>query len=152
MRVASRMKTSLAPSVFLIAMTISLLTSAPLAEEIVDATADYDAGNIFARIIRGEAPADVVFENEYALAFHDIAPQREVHVLIVPKGPYTNILRFNERATDAEKLGLLEAISETARIMGVDESGFRLVTNTGYGGGQTVPHLHFHLKGGAPLD
>jgi histidine triad (HIT) family protein len=136
----------------IVATTAVAVTAANRAEETVDATADYDPGNIFARILRGEAPAEIVFENEHALAFHDIAPQRAVHVLIIPKGPYTNILSFNESASDPEKLGLLDAISATARIMGVDESGFQLVSNTGRGGNQTVPHLHFHLKGGESLD
>jgi diadenosine tetraphosphate (Ap4A) HIT family hydrolase len=71
--------------------------------------------------------------------------------LIIPKGPYTNILRFNTDASKAEKLGFLNAISQTARIMGVDESGFRFVSNTGQDGKQTVPHLHFHLLAGEPV-
>jgi len=120
-------------------------------EELVDATADYDTNNVFARILRGELPADIVYESDYALAFHDISPKARVHVLVIPKGPYTNILQFNQNASSEEKLGLLDAISQTARVMGVDESGFRLVSNTGRDGGQTVPHLHFHLMGGEHL-
>ncbi|MCG6911333.1 MAG: histidine triad nucleotide-binding protein [Deltaproteobacteria bacterium] len=128
-----------------------LLSCLAHAEERVDAAADYDTNNVFARILRGELPADIVFESEYALAFHDISPKARVHVLVIPKGPYTNILQFNQNASSEEKLGLLDAISQTARIMGVDESGFRLVSNTGRDGGQTVPHLHFHLIGGEHL-
>ncbi len=129
----------------LIGLMLSLST---YGEELVDATADYDPNNAFARILRGELPADIVYESEYALAFHDISPRSKVHVLIIPKGPFTNILQFNQNASDEEKLGLLDAISQTAKIMGVDESGFRLVSNTGRDGGQTVPHLHVHLMGG----
>lgn len=140
------------PGLFCYAVAIVLAAVTAQAEGAVDATADYDPGNIFARIVRGEAPADIVFENEYAIAFHDIAPRREIHVLVIPKGPYTNILHFNAEASDGEKLALLDAISETARIMGVADSGFRLVSNTGEGGHQTVPHLHFHLLGGKPPD
>lgn len=75
-------------------------------------------------------------------------PKAKVHVLIIPKGQYTNVLQFNKNASDEEKLGLLDAIDKTAKIMGVDESGFKLVSNTGHDGGQTVPHFHVHLLGG----
>ena len=139
------------PVAILLSLIVMLLSVAAHGEELVDASADYDTNNVFARILRGELPADIVFESEYALAFHDIRPKARVHVLVIPKGPYTNILQFNQNASSEEKLGLLDAISQTARIMGVDESGFRLVSNTGHDGGQTVPHLHFHLIGGEHL-
>ena len=139
------------PVAILLSLIVMLLSVAAHGEELVDASADYDTNNVFARILRGELPADIVFESEYALAFHDIRPKARVHVLVIPKGPYTNILQFNQNASSEEKLGLLDAISQTARIMDVDESGFRLVCNTGHDGGQTVPHLHFHLIGGEHL-
>ena len=82
------------------------------------------------------------------MAFHDISPQAAVHVLIIPKGSFTNILQFNASASDAEKLGFLDALSKTARVMGVDASGFKLVSNTGHEGGQTVAHFHVHLMAG----
>jgi len=132
-------------------ITMLLLSFAAHGEELVDATADYDTNNVFAQILRGDLPADIVFESEYALAFHDIKPRARVHVLVIPKGQYTNILQFNQNASSDEKLGLLDAISQTAGIMGVEESGFRLVSNTGHDGGQTVPHLHVHLMGGEHL-
>jgi diadenosine tetraphosphate (Ap4A) HIT family hydrolase len=139
--------------ILLTCLTTILVSPIPLqAEEYVDATADYDPQNIFARILRGEAPAEIVFENEYALAFHDIAPRNKVHVLVIPKGPYSSFMRFNADASDAEKLGLLDAISQTAIIMGVDQTGFRLISNTGEHGRQTVPHLHVHLRGGEPVN
>src|SRR5665811_2125023 len=120
------------PVVILLCMLAVLLFSfAAYGEELVDATADYDPSNVFARILRDELPADIVFESEYALAFHDIHPKAKVHVLIIPKGAYTNVLQFNANASDDEKLGFLDAINQTAKIMGVDESGFRLISNTG---------------------
>lgn len=125
-----------------------MLSFSTYGEELVDATADYDTNNVFARILRGELPAEIVFESEYALSFHDISPRAKVHVLIIPKGRFTNIMRFNANASSDEKLGLLDAIAKTAEIMGVDESGFRLVSNTGRDAGQTVPHFHVHLMGG----
>jgi len=153
MKIASCYRT--APlTLFLMCLAIIIPTPALWAqsEQLVDATADYDSNNIFARILRGEAPADIVFENNYALAFHDIAPRDPVHILVIPKGPYSNFMRFEADATDAEKLGFLKAISQAAILTGVNDSGFRLVCNTGHDGGQTVPHMHFHLRGGEPMD
>ncbi|MEX0299386.1 MAG: histidine triad nucleotide-binding protein [Kordiimonas sp.] len=120
-------------------------------ENTVDATATYDTNNVFARILRGELPADIVYENEHAVAFWDIRPRAKVHVLVIPRGPYTNFVKFTEKATYQEQVGLLQAIREVGKIMNVHESGFRLLTNTGHNGGQTVPHLHFHVLGGEPV-
>jgi diadenosine tetraphosphate (Ap4A) HIT family hydrolase len=147
-KTVNRYPTALVTVLFFCLTTILVSAFPAWAEEFVDATAEYDPHNVFARILRGEAPAEIVFENEYALAFHDIAPRSKVHVLIIPKGPYANFMRFNADASDAEKLGLLDAIGQTAIIMGVNESGFRLLSNTGQHGKQTVPHLHVHLRGG----
>ena len=132
-------------------MMLAAFSQPAFSEELVDAKAAYDSNNVFARILRGELPADVVYENDHALAFHDIWPQARVHVLVIPKGPYANINSFNSEASSQEILGLLDAISQATRIMGVDASGFRILSNTGWNGGQTVAHLHFHLLGGEPM-
>lgn len=151
MKTTNRYPTALLTILFF-CLTMILLSAFPAqAHDFVDAKAEYDPQNIFAKILRGEAPAEIVFENEYAVAFHDIAPRNKVHVLIIPRGPYTNFMRFNADASDEEKLGLLDAISQTALIMGVNETGFRLLSNTGEDGKQTVPHLHVHLRGGEPV-
>lgn len=112
------------PTGFPIAILSSLLFMLMLSfstygEELVDATADYDTNNVFARILRGDLPAKIVFESKYALAFHDINPRAKVHVLIIPKGQYTNILQFNKNASDEIKLGFLDAIDKTAKNVGV---------------------------------
>ncbi len=120
-------------------------------EKTVDATTSYDTSNVFARILRKELPADVVYENEHAVAFWDIRPRAKIHVLVIPKGPYTNFINFSAKATAEEQLGLLRAIREVAAKLNVEDSGFRLLTNTGHDGGQTVPHLHFHVLGGEPV-
>lgn len=120
-------------------------------EVTVDATAPYDDNNVFAKILRKELPAKVVYEDEFALAFHTIAPKVKKHILVIPKGPYTNFMNFTQNATIEEQVGLLKAINKVAAQMGVSESGFRLNTNTGNHGGQTVPHLHFHILGGEPV-
>ena len=89
-------------------------------EKTVDAAAPYDINNVFAQILRGERPADIVYEDEHALAFHDIYPKAKVHVLVIPKGPYNNIARFVAEASPGEQLGLLNAIQKVAEIMGLD--------------------------------
>ncbi|WP_315765133.1 histidine triad nucleotide-binding protein [Sphingomonas sp. Y38-1Y] len=115
----------------------------------IDATQPYDDGNIFARILRGEIPANRVYEDEHALAFHDIAPQAPVHVLVIPKGPYVSWDDFSARASDAEIAGFIRAIGHVAREhVG---RGYRLLANTGGDAGQEVPHLHMHVFAGGPL-
>lgn len=110
----------------------------------------YDDQNIFAKILRGEIPNKTVFENDHALAFHDIAPQAPVHVLVIPKGPYMSMDHFCQAASGSEIEGFMRAIGEVCRITGVDD-GFRAIANTRGDGVQDVPHLHVHILGGRPL-
>ncbi len=117
----------------------------------IDATQPYDDANIFARILRGEIPAKRVYEDAFALAFHDIAPQAPVHVLVIPKGAYVSWDDFSARAPDAEIAGFVRAVGHVAREHGLVEPGYRLLANVGGHGGQEVPHLHVHLFGGGPL-
>ncbi len=114
-------------------------------------SAAYDDSNIFARILRGEIPCKKVYENDHALAFHDIHPQAPVHVLIIPKGRYVSAEDFGANASPAEAKGLAEAISAVARLTGVAETGFRTLSNAGVNGHQEVPHYHVHVVGGRPL-
>ncbi|WP_419814828.1 histidine triad nucleotide-binding protein [Glacieibacterium sp.] len=114
----------------------------------VSATGPYDQGNIFAKILRGEIPCNKVFEDDFALAFHDIAPQAPVHVLVIPKGPYVSWADFSATATDAEIGGFVRAVGQVARDLGLEEPGYRLLANTGVHGNQVVPHLHVHIFGG----
>jgi histidine triad (HIT) family protein len=109
----------------------------------------YDPSNIFARILRGEIPCKKVFENEHVLAFHDIAPKRPVHVLVIPKGAYVSYDDFAAKATEAEIAAFTRAVGQIARDLGVAESGYRLIANAGINGGQEVPHYHVHILGGA---
>jgi histidine triad (HIT) family protein len=117
----------------------------------IDPTLPYDDGNVFARILRGEIPSRKVYEDEWALAFHDIAPQTPVHILVIPKGPYVSWDDFSAKASDAEIAGLARAIGHVAREAGLVESGYRVLYNVGMNGGQEVPHLHAHIFGGRPL-
>lgn len=117
----------------------------------IDPTLPYDDGNVFARILRGEIPSRKVYEDEWALAFHDIAPQTPVHILVIPKGPYVSWDDFSAHASDAEIAGLARAVGHVAREAGLVESGYRVLYNIGMHGGQEVPHLHAHIFGGRPL-
>lgn len=109
----------------------------------------YDPQNVFARILRGEIPAKVAFENEHALAFHDVRPQAPVHVLVVPKGPYVSLDHFAAEATAVEQAGFMAAVAEVCRMEGL-EQGFRAIANTREHGHQEVPHFHLHIIGGRP--
>ncbi len=111
----------------------------------------YDDNNIFARILRDEIPARKVYEDAFALAFHDINPQAPVHVLVIPKGPYVSICDFSRNASDAEIAGFWRAVATVADQLGLESPGFRALMNAGPASGQEVPHLHVHLFGGKPL-
>lgn len=117
----------------------------------IDATQPYDSGNIFAKILRGEIPCNRVFEDDHVLAFHDIAPQAPVHVLVIPKGAYVSWDDFSARASESEIAGFVRAVGQVARELGLVQPGYRLLANIGAHGGQEVPHLHIHLFGGKSL-
>lgn len=117
----------------------------------IDATQPYDENNIFARILRDEIPSRKVYEDEHAMAFHDINPLAPTHILVIPKGPYLSWDDFSATASDGEIAGLVRAVGKVARDAGLVESGYRLLANTGRNSGQEVPHLHVHVFGGRPL-
>ncbi|ANY20190.1 HIT-like protein [Tsuneonella dongtanensis] len=117
----------------------------------IDPTQPYDDANIFARILRGELPSNKVYEDDWAFAFHDIAPQAPVHILVIPRGAYVSWDDFSAQASDPEIAGLARAIGHVAREAGLVETGYRVLYNVGTHGGQEVPHLHAHIFGGRPL-
>lgn len=117
----------------------------------IDATLPYDDSNIFARILRGEIPCTRVYEDEHALAFHDINAQAPVHILVIPKGAYVSWDDFSARASDSEIAGFVRAVGHVAREQGLVAPGYRLLANAGTNGGQEVPHLHVHIFGGRGL-
>jgi histidine triad (HIT) family protein len=117
----------------------------------IDATLPYDDQNIFAKILRGEIPSKRVYEDEFAIAFHDIAPAAPLHVLVIPRGAYVSWDDFAARGSDVEIAGFVRAIGQVARDHGLVAPGYRLLANVGGHGGQEVPHLHVHLFGGRPL-
>ncbi len=105
---------------------------------------------LFEKIIAREAPAKIVYEDDQVLAFSDIRPQAPTHVLVIPKKPIPRIAEA--KAEDQQLLGhLLLKAAEVARLLGLTESGFRLVFNNGPDAGEAVPHLHCHIIGGRRL-
>ena len=116
---------------------------------------NYDKNNIFAKILRGDIPCTKVFENEYSLAFKDISPQAKIHVLVIPKGAYTDIDDFYTNASEKEIISFSNAVREVLMLTGVSQNsggkGFRAIANTGPDGIQEVPHFHLHILGGENL-
>jgi len=111
----------------------------------------YDDNNIFAKILRGEIPCNKIYEDDFVLSFHDINPQKKIHVLVIPKGKYVNLDDFSQNASPEEMVGLLKGINAVAKKLRISVDtgkGYRALTNISENGGQEVPHLHFHLFGG----
>ena len=106
--------------------------------------------SIFSKIIKGEIPADIVYQDNLVTAFKDINPQAPLHILIVPNKEIPSVNDVTPE--DEPTLGRLFSVAaKIAREQGVAESGYRLLVNTGRDGGQEVPHLHMHIFGGRPL-
>jgi histidine triad (HIT) family protein len=105
---------------------------------------------IFKKIIDREIPADIVYEDELCLAFRDINPQAPTHILLIPKQEISSLAEAT--GDDHPLLGhLLVKAAEVARSQGLEENGYRVVTNVGSDGGQAVYHLHLHVLGGRPM-
>ena len=105
---------------------------------------------IFKKIIDKEIPSNIVYEDDDFLAFHDINPAAKVHVLVIPKKEIRNLDAATEE--DLELLGKLQlTVAKVARILGINEDGYRVVTNINKNGGQEVYHIHYHILGGEPM-
>ena len=105
---------------------------------------------IFKKIIDGEIPADIIYEDEHCLAFHDIAPKAPTHVLVIPRREIPSVAHIEDG--DAELIGhMWRVLRDLAVQLGLD-SGYRVVVNCGPDGGQEVDHLHYHLLGGRQMN
>ena len=111
----------------------------------------YDNKNIFAKILRKETSANIIFENNYILCFKDILPKAPVHVLIIPKGQFKDIYDFSVNANSEEKKAIYDGIAKVIKIFDLETDGCRVITNFGQNGRQEVPHLHFHLFAGEKI-
>jgi len=111
----------------------------------------YDPNNIFAKILRGEIPCKRVYEDDFAVAFYDIAPQAPVHVLVIPKGPYVSFDDFSATAPAAEVAGFYRAVQRVAAQLGLGAGGYRVLSNVGADAHQEVQHFHLHVFAGCDL-
>jgi diadenosine tetraphosphate (Ap4A) HIT family hydrolase len=112
---------------------------------------NYDPENIFAKILDGAIPCQEIDQDETTLSFEDINPQAPIHCLVIPKGAYTDLSDFAARASDAEIADWVRALARVATKKGVDDSGYRIIVNSGENANQEVPHLHGHVLGGKAL-
>lgn len=111
----------------------------------------YDKNNIFAKIIRGDLPAQKIYEDDNVLAFNDISRASPVHVLVVPKGEYVDFNDFVTKANAEIVVDFFKKISQIAKELNIVNDGFRLITNNGSNAHQTVKHFHVHLLAGKKL-
>lgn len=106
---------------------------------------------LFCKIAKGEIPVDKVYEDDYAVAFKDISPVAPVHILVIPKEHIISIMELDNRNSDTLK-HIFTIIKKLAVDFNISEDGFRVVTNCGEDGGQSIKHLHFHIIGGRKLE
>ncbi len=111
----------------------------------------YNQNNIFAKIIRGEIPANKVYEDDEVLAFHDISKAAPTHVLVIPKGEYIDFIDFTSKAGDKKIASFFAKVNKIAGILNIADAGFRIISNIGSNAHQTVPHFHVHLLAGKKL-
>lgn len=105
---------------------------------------------LFCKIAAKQIPSQRVYEDEYVYAFKDIKPVAPVHIIVIPKTHIESVNEINER-NSREIQKIFEKIPKIARIAMVDKKGYRVITNIGEDGGQTIKHLHFHIIGGKKL-
>ena len=108
----------------------------------------YDDENIFAKILRNEAKAEIVYETKNVLCFNDMYPKAPVHILIIPKGRFKDINDFSKNANAEQKIEIFASFEILIDKFKLNTDGCRILTNFGSNGRQEVPHLHFHLVGG----
>ncbi len=111
----------------------------------------YDSDNIFAKMLNGDVPVEKLLDNDACIAINDINPARKTHILFIPKVKATSFDDFIIKAPAHLVKGLFVSIKELATELGLDESGYRIITNHGADAHQTVPHFHIHLLGGEPI-
>lgn len=115
------------------------------------ANMQYDDNNVFAKILRKEIPAEVVFETENTLVFKDMQPIAATHILAIPKKPYVSFDDFAKNAENDEFAVFFKDVAKAAEKIGVSEGGYRIISNSGMNAQQSVPHFHVHILGSEKL-
>ncbi len=111
---------------------------------------EQSSDTIFGAIVRGEVPAEIIYQDEHCIAFRDVNPQAPTHVLVIPRAAISGLQEADQ--ADPALLGhLMQAAQTVARQENLEESGWRVVVNVGEAAGQTVAHLHLHVLGGRKL-
>jgi histidine triad (HIT) family protein len=111
----------------------------------------YDKNNVFAKIIGKDLPAEIIYEDENLIAFNDINPVAPVHVIVIPKKEYVDYSDFILKASSDEIKNYFTRLSYIASLVGLEQDGYRLITNKGAISGQSVFHFHFHIIGGRTI-
>ena len=111
----------------------------------------YDLENIFAKILRKEIPCDKVHEDEFSLFFNDINPQAKIHVLGIPKFPCTTFSDFLKNADNENITSFFKSAQLVINKINIENTGYRIITNSGEDGGQEVPHFHIHILAGEKI-
>lgn len=110
-----------------------------------------EVDNIFLKIVRKEIKSDIVYENNDVLAFKDIKPVAPIHILVVPKKPYSNFIDFVYNGSDSEVVNYFKSIKDITELLNLKEGSFRMISNNGEYSGQTVMYFHTHIIGGKRL-
>ncbi len=111
----------------------------------------YDKNNVFAKIIRGEIPAQKIYEDEQVLAIKDVAPAAPIHILVLPKAEYLSFHDFMEKADGEEIVHFYKIVQKICSDLNLNKDGYRVMSNIGKNGMQTIPHMHLHILAGKPL-
>lgn len=111
----------------------------------------YDKNNVFVKIIGKDIPAEIIYEDDNLIAFNDINPVAPVHIIIIPKKEYIDYSDFILKASSDEIKDYFTKLAYIASLVGLDQDGYRLITNKGVNSGQSVFHFHFHIIGGKTI-
>ena len=111
----------------------------------------YDKNNIFAKIIRREIPCEAVYEDDKVLFFYDVRPQAKIHILGIPKKNVIDFIDFVSTSENEEIQYFFSKTEEVIKKIGINRSGFKIISNSGKNGGQEIPHFHIHILGGENL-
>ncbi|MDR0329246.1 HIT domain-containing protein [Candidatus Tisiphia endosymbiont of Metellina segmentata] len=111
----------------------------------------YDKNNVFVKIIGKDIPAEIIYEDDNLIAFNDINPVAPVHIIIIPKKEYIDYSDFILKASSDEIKDYFTKLAYITSLVGLDQDGYRLITNKGVKSGQSVFHFHFHIIGGKTI-